>query len=340
MSVDNSIGSSITDGIIITVFEDHGPTNIYNSSPLSEMEALNMAIKSLTAIGTDTPLGPGELRSYGPMPTPRAPYQSIGFVLLLKAEDSTDSRIISHGRLIVVWVITKSDTTFGYIGVFKRMLRRFFQTYQIQTDRDLEKGEIMKKIDEKLRIIETGMARYYITKDENIESFLNLSLVPANASILLVDNKNQKINVLLRNEPSPALKVKTLQLVKEFKDKLPKGTLFKTELISDSITVNRLLAKEGMIGQSDISDHFRIRLTKELTFDELDDFIELQLIPKRTKLVSLIIQAFENKESIDLKELSTQTGFTFEMIEEFLKSSIRSNVLQNAKLENGFLHYN
>ncbi|MFX0171955.1 MAG: hypothetical protein ACFE9L_08550 [Candidatus Hodarchaeota archaeon] len=330
---------SITDGVIITVFEDHGPTNIYNSSPLSDDEAFNMAIKSLTAIGTDTPLGRDELRSYGPMPTPREPYQSIGFLLTLKAESSTDSRIASHGRLVAVWIITKSDTAFSYIGVFKRMIRRIFHIYQIQTDLDIQKEETLAKIDKKLRIVETGMARYYVTKDNNIESFQNLSLVPLNAPIILVDNQNKQINVLFRERPSPKEKMNILQLVNIFKQKIPKGSLFKAELVSDSISINRILAKEGLTAQSDISDHFRIRLSEKLTFDELDDFIELQLTPKRTKLVSLIIQAFETKSSLNLEKLSDQTGFSINMIEEFLQSSIKSNVLQNSRLEDGHLHF-
>ena len=30
---------TITDGLLVTIFEDDGPANIYNSSPLSEDEA-------------------------------------------------------------------------------------------------------------------------------------------------------------------------------------------------------------------------------------------------------------------------------------------------------------
>ncbi|MFX0050689.1 MAG: hypothetical protein ACFE8U_05285, partial [Candidatus Hermodarchaeota archaeon] len=303
-------------------------------------EAFNMAIKSLTAIGTDTPLGWDETRSYGPMPTPREPYQSIGFLKTLKAESTTDSRIASHGRLVAVWVITKSDTAFSYIGVFKRMIRRIFHIYKIKTDLDIQNEETLAKMDEKLRIVETGMARYYITKDDNIESFLNISLIPSNAPIVLVDNKNQHINVLFREKPSPKEKMNILQLINTFKQKLPKGSLFKAQLESDPVTIDRLLAKEGMTAQSDISDHFRIRLSEKLTFDELDDFIDLQLTSKRTKLVSLIIQAFETKSPLNLENLSGQTGFSVEMIEEFLQNSIRSNVLQDSSLKDGYLHFN
>jgi hypothetical protein len=121
---------------------------------------------------------------------------------------------------------------------------------------------------------------------------------------------------------------------------MPKGPLFKAELVSDSITIDRLLAKEGLTVQSDISDHFRIRLAEKLSFDELDDFFELLLAPKRTKLVSLIIQAFESKDSLNIEKLSAQTGFSIKMIEEFLQNSIRSNVLQNSRLEDGYLHFN
>ena len=79
----NSLGSSsekdLVDGLIITLFEDDGPVNIYNSSPLSENEAFSHSIKTLTAIGYDIPIEPNEIHSYGPLPTPRENYQSYGF---------------------------------------------------------------------------------------------------------------------------------------------------------------------------------------------------------------------------------------------------------------------
>ena len=99
---------TITDGLLVTVFEDKGPANIYNSSPLSEGEAFAMAIKTLTAIGSSTPFSLGEIRSHGPLPTPRDPLISIAYMFSLKADHSIDSRISRFGRLVIFWIITSS----------------------------------------------------------------------------------------------------------------------------------------------------------------------------------------------------------------------------------------
>ena len=82
---------ALTDGLIVTVFEDEGPINIYNSSPLADDEAFTMAIKTLTAIGTSTPFNPGEIRAYGPIPTPKDPYVSEAFMFSLAAKELYNS---------------------------------------------------------------------------------------------------------------------------------------------------------------------------------------------------------------------------------------------------------
>ncbi|MHA1444528.1 MAG: hypothetical protein ACTSR4_07240 [Candidatus Hodarchaeales archaeon] len=82
---------TITEGLLVTVFEDDGPVNIYNSSSLEEGEAFAMAIKTLTAIGSSTPFSLGEIRSHDPLPTPRDPLFAITYMFSLKADNSMDS---------------------------------------------------------------------------------------------------------------------------------------------------------------------------------------------------------------------------------------------------------
>ena len=186
-------GESFTDGLIITIFDDSGPLNIYNSSPLTEEEAFNLAIKSLTALSSDIPRI-GEIRSYGPIPTPRDTFSTIGFILTLKAVDSTDIRITQFGRIVVFWVITRSSSSVKYVGVLKQMLRRTIRSYKILTDRDLQEKGFLEKIDEKLQIVETGVDSYYLSDRETFEPFLELALIPANVPVMLVDKPNKQIS--------------------------------------------------------------------------------------------------------------------------------------------------
>ncbi|MHA2304853.1 MAG: hypothetical protein ACXACU_05615, partial [Candidatus Hodarchaeales archaeon] len=239
--------SGLIEGIIISLFEDYGPANIFNSSPLNDVEALNLAVKGMTTLGTESPLDREEIRSYGPIPTAREPYISIGFFFALKAEQSDDLRITKMGRLIVFWIITRSNTTISYIGMIKQMIRRFLRTYKIESDDDLRKEEILLKVNEKLQIIETGLEKYYMTDNGTFEPLLNLAIIPKKSPVVLIDNNAKKIDVLLREKPAPNKKMEIIHAVKAFKQKIPKGSLYNVETTTDTITIQQLLSKLGIL---------------------------------------------------------------------------------------------
>ncbi|UCG00665.1 MAG: hypothetical protein JSW11_13725 [Candidatus Heimdallarchaeota archaeon] len=336
---DTKKGTSATEGLIITIFEDYGPQNIYNSSPLSEEEAFNLAIKSLTALSSDIPQF-GEIRSYGPIPTPRDPFLTIGFIFSLKAVDSEDVRITQFGRIVVFWVITRSSSTVKYVGVLKQLLRRTIRSYKIRTDIDLNNKEVLKKIDEKLQIIETGIESFYLTDRGTFEPFLELALLPTNAPIMLVDNPNKQINVLLREEVTPSLKLNMLHLTKNFAGKLPKGSLYKVEIISDELTVQRMLSKIGLISQTETGFQYRIRFTSQLSYDEVDECLNSLFTQKRQSLAKLIVLSYEKKSPLNLEEAAVQTGICEAMVKDLIFGLIDVGLVKNGKIENGFLSFN
>ncbi len=331
-------GESFTDGLIITIFDDSGPLNIYNSSPLTEEEAFNLAIKSLTALSSDIPRI-GEIRSYGPIPTPRDTFSTIGFILTLKAVDSTDIRITQFGRIVVFWVITRSSSSVKYVGVLKQMLRRTIRSYKILTDRDLQEKGFLAKIDEKLQIVETGVDSYYLSDRETFEPFLELALIPANVPVMLVDKPNKQINVLVQDKISPSLKVNLLHQVRNFTGQLHKGSLYKVEIISDALIVKRILSKYGMTSEVDSGIQYRIRLTDHLTFEEVDEYLDFQFSPKKQTLATLLLQSHEKKAPLTLGEASIQSGICEKLVEEFIVSLISAGLIKNGKIENGILIY-
>lgn len=335
----NQDRTSLIEGLVISFFEDFGPSNIFNSSPLSHVEALNLAIKGMTTLGTESPLDIDEIRSYGPIPTAKDPYISIGFFFLLKAEKSDDLRISKIGRLTVFWIITRSNTTIRYIGMIKQMIRRLLRSYKIQSDEDLRKEEILLKINKKIRIIETGVETYYIPQNGIIEPFLNLAVIPESSPVVLIDNNSKKIDVLIRKKLTPSKKMEIIHTVKEFKHKMPKGALYKVETTTDAITIQRLLSKLGLLVHQDLSDHFRIHLTDEITFDELNEFLEQMLSPIRTKIASAIIQAFNTRKELNITELAQETAFTGGLIKNLIEKMIETNVLYSAKIENDILRF-
>lgn len=331
-------GTSLTDGLIISIFEDNGPENIYNSSPLSEDEAFNLAIKSLTVMSSDIPRV-GEIHAYGPIPTHRDPFLTIGFVLTLKAVESTDVRIAQFGRIVVFWIITRSSSAVKYIGVLKQMLQRTLRSYKIRTDKDLKEKGFLAKIDKKLQIIETGIESFFLSDRETFEPFLEFALVPVNAPIMLIDKPNKQINILLREKITPSLKVNLLHQVKNFTGQLPKGSLYKVEIISDELIVQRMLSKIGMVSQVEAGIQYRIRLTDQLTYNEVDEYLDFHFTPKRQTLAKLIVQSHKKKSPLNLGEAAVQTGISETLIEDFVVSIISAGLIKNGKIENGFLNY-
>lgn len=331
--------SPIADGIVITLFEDDGPTNCYNSSPLTDDEAFNLAVKSLMTIGAIDPLELGEIRSYGPIPTPKPSFQAIGFVFVLRAHSTRDSRIALSGRLIVIWIITKSTTTIKYVGMIKRMIQRLLNSYKIKTDIDFKQGVVLKNFDKKIQIIEVTQDTYYISKSGSIESFLEIALTPPNAPIMTVDHSKREIKILIQDKSDARRKIELLQLVTEFKRKLPKGTLYKAEIITEPLIVQSLLSKSGILTAQDIGKRYTIRLSDHLTFEELDNFFNSLFTQKRRQLVAQILKSYQTNTPLNLNELSNQIGLSQELIEEILESAIQARLIPNSEIKSGILMF-
>ncbi|MFX0049988.1 MAG: hypothetical protein ACFFAJ_02925 [Candidatus Hodarchaeota archaeon] len=333
-------GSSISEGLIITILQDDGPVNVYDSSPLSESEAYNMAIKTMTAIGSDVRGGMelGEIRAFGPMPTGRDPYLTLAFIFFLRTKTTIDERIARYGRLIVFWIITTSTATMRYIGLIKQTIRRTLQMYHIETAEDLQNKDIMPKIEEKLQIIESGIESFYITEDDQIDSFVDLSLIPSFYPIIFVDNPSKMIKILLRKETPPTRKTEILNLVRnEFKNKFPKISLYKIEIISDPLFIQGILSKAGFTQEPSPGVPFQIRLSDQLTYEKLDFLIDNVLFLRKNQLIKVLLTAIEEQRMVNIDELSIETGLSSELIIEAIERAKKDGLLLNSEIKDGNL---
>ena len=331
---------AITEGLLVTVFEDDGPANIYNSSSLDEGEAFAMAIKTLTAIGSSTPFSPGEIRSHGPLPTPRDPLFAIAYIFSLKADHSMDNRISQFGRMIIFWIITSSRSIIKYNEFIIRSIKRNLRLYQINSDSDLYDQERLKKLDEKLQISEYSSETYYMTSEDKVEAFLNIEMIPETAPIVIVDSNAAKIQVLFRDDqPTPLMKTKIRGIINDFKSRQRKGSLLKLEMISDKIMVNQILTKAGLDIQPETGVHHRFRITDDLAFDELDEFFSLLIKNQRNLLSKRIVSAYNTKEPLDLHSLAKESGFTSEFLVKIIKKAIEANILIQTSLDNDILKF-
>jgi len=330
---------SITEGLLVTIFEDDGPANIYNSSSLDESEAFAMAIKTLTAIGSSTPFSTGEIRSHGPLPTPRDPLFAIAYMFSLKADHSMDNRITQFGRMIIFWIITSSRSIIKYNEFIIRSIKRNLRLYQINSDTDLYDQERLKKIDERLQISDYSSETFYLTGEDKIEAFLNIEMIPETAPIVIVDSNAGLIQVLFRDQPTPLIKTKIRGIINDFKNQQRKGSLLKIEMLSDKIMVNQILTKAGLDIQTDTGVHHRFRITYDLSFDELDEYFSLLIKNKRNLLSKRIVTAYNAKDPLDLHSLAKESGFTSEFLLKIIQKAIDSNILIQTTVENGILNF-
>ena len=316
---------------------DEGPVNIYNSSPLREDEAFNMVIKNLMALSSEAPESIGEINSYGPIPTPRKPYQTIAFYVWLKAQETKDPRMGTYGRISVFWVISRSPAIMKYTGVLKRIIRRAINFYGIKQDTDLRKKDVLDKIDQRLKGVETGVDSYFITETQAIEPFHELVLVPPTSPILLLDNTRRIAQILLREDTSPVKKVHYRQQVEQFLKENIKGSIYSVDFVTEPFRIELQLSRLGFISETDIGNQFRIKVVDKLTFEDLDEFFEAHCAPLRQDLVRRIVKAVNNETPLDLKEVSEKIGFLFMTVERIIQDAINKGLIQEAKIKGTML---
>jgi hypothetical protein len=164
-------------------------------------------------------------------------------------------------------------------------------------------------------------------------------MIPDSAPIVIVDSSTALIQVLFRDQPTPLMKSKIREIINDFKNKQRRGSLLKVEIISDEIMVNRLLTKVGLDIQPETGVHHRFRITYDLAFDELDEFISVLVKNQRTLLSKRIVSAYNAKEPLDLHSLGKESGFTLEFLVQIVQKAIESNIIIQASLEKGILKF-
>ncbi|MFQ5978981.1 MAG: hypothetical protein ACE5OZ_12720 [Candidatus Heimdallarchaeota archaeon] len=150
---------TIIDGLVITVFLDQGPANIYNSSSLHNNDAYNMALWNLPMLDTEELMLFGEILPCGTIPTQITPFLASPYLFYLPADNSSDPRMAKNGRLIVFWLISRSNAIRSNESKVKRIIQQILRFYKIVKDLDLYNEEILQEIDEKLTTAIKGVAR-------------------------------------------------------------------------------------------------------------------------------------------------------------------------------------
>ena len=193
-------------GVIISIFTDAGPQVIFNSAEeeVSEDQAFNLSIRTMTLIGETMDLTKGEM--YGPLPVPsNEDYLCLAYAFFVDSTFTTDPRLKKRPSVISV--------------IFRKQLKRVVShahglilSYLSNSVPELFKNEEdfipekMNEIDKRLTaLMTTNPIRIYrVQKDELVEHLDNL-YIPSDAYVV-ADLEKKTLFVMYDQHLSPVRK--------------------------------------------------------------------------------------------------------------------------------------
>ncbi len=187
-------GDEIISGLIVTVFQDVGPTVEYNRSILSEEQAFNLSVKGLTALGDSK-----EKEIYGPLPVQnRDDLQALAFLMSIKAKDTQDDRIEEYGRPVAFWLIfhsSKKRLVLHASGLVQSYLTMLIQG--LENEEQLTKEKLDHIYDRLTSIVSQANIRVYGYIDGKVMEFSDDSLIPLSPVIIIADHRTKNLQVLM-----------------------------------------------------------------------------------------------------------------------------------------------
>lgn len=190
-------GDEIISGLIVTVFQDVGPTVEYNRSMLSEEQAFNLSVKGLTALGDSK-----EKEIYGPLPVQsRDDLQALAFLMSIRPTHTNDDRIEEYGRPVAFWLIfhsSKKRQILHASGLVQSYLTMLIQG--LEDEEHLTKDKLDHIYERLTSIVSQANIRVYGYLDGKVMEFSDDSLIPLSPVIIIADNKTKALQVLMLPE--------------------------------------------------------------------------------------------------------------------------------------------
>lgn len=150
------MSSSVIEGLILSILADHGPTPIFNLSPLEELITHKLSIAGITilSMGLITSDSAKE-RSYnllGPIPVPDSPiFLALCVFFNVRPDLGTkDPRVEKHGRESNIWLIFRKenrDEIFNNFDKLEEVANEVLKPFKKESElhNELEFREILTK---------------------------------------------------------------------------------------------------------------------------------------------------------------------------------------------------
>ncbi len=307
-------------GILFIVFQDHGPSAVYNSTDFSESETLALGVRTMTALSDARE---GEL--YGPLPTNRDSVLAVAYSFKIGAMATTDERIKHHGRFAHLYVLfhkNRKELVEQRLSFLKFYLNRAIKLVGFHTDDDLvpiKFNHLEKMIQNLALTLEKPQMEFFacLASDEIVPIVENVE-ISSIQSILLVDHVKKTIKIVPLAVLSPRVRFRLNLALRKYSGEHSRINFghYKVDFVTDAMMQEYLLQKYGLqeiIRDGNLSSSVEGKVLK----DVLLEFSERFFKQIAHDLANEVLQAFVSQEVIDVNNLSNQLGLSSNLLVDF-----------------------
>ncbi len=207
-------------GIVFVVFEDTGPSVIFNDTYLTEEQTLTLAVEGMTIVGLDEGSQGKTLkekkaqsfdtmddkRSFGPLPVPDAQdLRAMAITFDVESVDSSDHRITEFGRKCILFLLFREDYTREILDAYG-LIKPYFSVIvrDVTTENDLTHANLLD-MSRKMGLLFSGkLPRVFTLTDDGSPKELIGKKIPA-SDVFLVADKNKSTLSILFYHPDPTV---------------------------------------------------------------------------------------------------------------------------------------
>ncbi|MFW9995325.1 MAG: hypothetical protein ACFFD4_25030 [Candidatus Odinarchaeota archaeon] len=253
----SSENSEMIEGLICTIFEDYGPTPVFNESFLDDTQAFNLGIKIMTVLGNSEPR-----EIYGPLSVPNDnDKRMLAYLFNVRSAESTDPRIKQFGRSVVISLIFSKNNEWAVrqsSGLIKSYLTLLVAEIEEETDVSFDR---MKVIYQKVMLLvsQIKIKVYKISEyGAPIEDMLSGGEMLQAKTVIVADLKENSLHVLIQDPIPIKLRAEVTKQIDDFNKanfsyKMKKSIIDNPEVIQSLLNKYKIRQIQAPIAIDEIS---------------------------------------------------------------------------------------
>ncbi|MHA2296156.1 MAG: hypothetical protein ACXAEU_14095 [Candidatus Hodarchaeales archaeon] len=229
------------EGLICTIFEDYGPTPVFNESFLDDTQAFNLGIKIMTVLGNSEPR-----EIYGPLSVPDDNNKRmLAYLFNVKSDESSDPRIKQFGRSVVISLIFSKGNEWAVrqaSGLIKSYLTLLVAEIENEVDVSFDRMKIINK--KVMLLVSQIKIRVYKISEYGapIEDLLYGGEMLQAKTVLVADLQDNILHVLIQVPIPTMLRAEVTKQIDDF-NKANFSYKMKKSIVDDTKQIQSLLNK-------------------------------------------------------------------------------------------------